>query len=67
MQCVNDDQYKYGNSGVPYDNSLSPEARLSQQQLLLGTRCQWALSAQIAPRKAVDLDHLLLNCLPFKI
>ena len=40
-------------------NTLNPEARLSQQ-------LSSAVSAQSAPRKAVDLVHLLLNGLPCK-
>ena len=44
-------------------NSLNPEGRL-ESTAFLGTL--WALSAQSMLRKAVDVDHLLLNSLAFK-
>ena len=42
-------------------NPFYPEARLSQQLDFLG-----ALSTQGTPRKYIDLNHIIMNGLPFK-
>ena len=44
-------------------NSFHPEAR--QSTAFLGAL--WAPSAQSMPRKAVDLDHMILNDLSFNL